>query len=133
MWLLSSTKVIRSSSFLIFSLILFSRSKFAHSLAENFSLIINTINCHQLDIYKPGTFARVYTLYKQAESILLAYTILSNFAHRYRKIRVPGVYYQKNSYLKGRIYIIYISNRSPIAFSKKRILFLYIPDYYWPL
>ena len=56
------------------------RLKFARSLTENFSLVIDAANCRQLNIYKRSTLARVYAFVKQAESILLAYTVPSKFA-----------------------------------------------------
>jgi hypothetical protein len=56
------------------------RLKFARSLIENFSLIIDVANCRQLNVYKRGTLARAHAFVKQAESVLLAYTIPSSLA-----------------------------------------------------
>jgi hypothetical protein len=64
----------------MFFTILFLRLKFACSLTENFSLVINVTNCRQFNVYKRGTLAQVHTFVKQAKSVLLAYTALFNFA-----------------------------------------------------
>ena len=128
MWLLCSAKITRSSSSLMSSLKLSSRLKFARSFTENFSLVIDAANCRQLDVYKRGTLARAHAFVKQAESVPSAHTVPSSFAQRYGEMRAPGVCSQRNSYLKGRTYAMYESSRSPMAFSKNRILSLYAPD-----
>ena len=104
------------------------RPKFARSLTENFSLVIDAANCRQFEVCKHSTFTRAYALRKQAESVLSAYTVPSSLAYRYGEMRAPGVCCRRNSCLKGKTYAIYKSNRSPIALGKKRMLSLYALD-----
>jgi hypothetical protein len=80
MWLFSFIRATRSSLSLMSFFISSLRLKFARSLIENFSLIIDAVNYRQLNIYKHGTLTQIYAFVKQAKSVSSAYIAPSSLA-----------------------------------------------------